>query len=559
MSINNPVLKGFNPDPSFLRVGEDYYLATSTFEWYPGVQIHHSKDLENWTLIARPLNRAALLDMRGNPDSCGIWAPCLSYSDGLFWLVYTNVKRLDGAFKDAPNYITTCQSIEGEWSDPMYVNNSGFDPTLFHDDDGLKYFANIQWNHRGSGTGGNPAHDSFDGILLQQWSPAQGLIGEVFNIYAGSDKGLTEAPHLFKRNGWYYLTVAEGGTGYNHAVTMARSRVLTGPYETQPDGHLLCADGHPEHPIQRTGHGQYVETHWGDIYHSFLMGRPLPGSPAPGSPALKYFCPMGRESGLERCIWKEDDWLYLEHGGQLARECIPSPGTSIDNSTTKRLNAKDASEETLIDAAIRYDFSESALPIDFQWLRTPYPGRLFRVENSALIVTGRESIGSWFEQSLIARRQQHHRYNADTAVDFSPTTYQQAAGLTTYYNRYKFHALLLTYEPGLGRCLTIMSCNGDYPDAALTFPMLQPISAPESVIEMKVQVDKKSQQFYWRTIGSEQWASIGPELDASVISDEGGRGEHASFTGAFCGMVAFDITGRAREASFGHFNYAPES
>ncbi len=559
MSICNPVLKGFNPDPSFLRVGKDYYLATSTFEWYPGVQIHHSRDLENWTLVARPLNRAALLDMRGNPDSCGIWAPCLSYSDGLFWLVYTDVKRLDGAFKDSPNYITTCQSIDGEWSDPMYVNNSGFDPTLFHDDDGRKYFANIQWNHRGSGTGGNPTHDSFDGILLQEWSQERGLIGDVFNIYGGSERGLTEAPHLFKRNGWYYLTVAEGGTGYQHAVTMARSKVLTGPYETQPDGHLLCADGQPEHPIQRTGHGQYVETHWGDIYHSFLMGRPISDRPAPGSPASKYFCPLGRESGLERCVWKDDDWLYLEHGGQLARQSVPSPGTSIDYLANKNTEKKVNGEESLIDAAIHYDFSESTLPIDFQWLRTPYPERLFRLGDSSLIVTGRESIGSWFEQSLIARRQQHHCYQADTEVDFSPTTYQQAAGLTTYYNRYKFHALLLTHEPGMGHCLTIISCAGDYPDGALVFPMPQPISISENTIEMKVSVDNTTQQFYWRTRGSDQWEEIGPELDASVISDEGGRGEHESFTGAFCGMVVFDLTGSAREASFGHFNYAPKS
>jgi xylan 1,4-beta-xylosidase len=103
--IRNPILPGFNPDPSICRVGEDYYIATSTFEWYPGVQIHHSRDLVNWTLVARPLDRAALLDMRGNPDSCGIWAPCLSHADGRFWLVYTDVKRYDGNFKDAPNYI----------------------------------------------------------------------------------------------------------------------------------------------------------------------------------------------------------------------------------------------------------------------------------------------------------------------------------------------------------------------------------------------------------------------------------------------------------------------
>ncbi len=146
--LENPVIRGFNADPSFCRVDEDYYIATSTFEWYPGVQIHHSRDLVNWRLVARPLRRARQLDMRGNPDSCGIWAPCLSHADGRFWLVYTDVKRLDGAFKDAHNYIVTCPTVDGEWSDPKYVTSSGFDPSLFHDRDGRKYFVNMRWNHR---------------------------------------------------------------------------------------------------------------------------------------------------------------------------------------------------------------------------------------------------------------------------------------------------------------------------------------------------------------------------------------------------------------------------
>ena len=163
--ITNPILPGFNPDPSIVRVGDDYYIATSTFEWYPGVQIHHSKDLKNWRLVSRPLNRAGLLDMRGNPDSGGIWAPCLSYSDGLYWLIYTDVKRLDGNFKDAHNYLTTCETIDGEWSDPVYMNSSGFDPSLFHDDDGRKWFVNMVWDHR-------HLHNRFGGIYLQEYSPA---------------------------------------------------------------------------------------------------------------------------------------------------------------------------------------------------------------------------------------------------------------------------------------------------------------------------------------------------------------------------------------------------
>jgi xylan 1,4-beta-xylosidase len=189
-------------------------------------------DLVNWTLVARPLNRAALLDMRGNPNICGVWVPCLSHADGKSWLVYNDVKRLEGDRKDAHNYITTCDTIDGDWTDPWCVNPSGFDPSLFHDDDGRKWLANMQWNHRAAGTGVNPAYDRVVGFLLQEWSPEHGLFGPAINIYTG--------------------------TGYDHAVTLARSRQIAGPYETHPKKHVMSTQVARDHPIQRTGHGQYV-------------------------------------------------------------------------------------------------------------------------------------------------------------------------------------------------------------------------------------------------------------------------------------------------------------
>ncbi|WP_068109242.1 glycoside hydrolase family 43 protein [Tropicimonas marinistellae] len=526
--IRNPILPGFNPDPSICRVGEDYYIATSTFEWYPGVQIHHSRDLVNWELVARPLDRASQLDMRGNPDSCGVWAPCLSHADGKFWLVYTDVKRLEGSFKDAHNYIVTSDRVDGDWSDPMYVNSNGFDPSLFHDEDGRKWFAVVQWNHRGPGTGGNPASASFDGILLQEWSPEAGLTGKITNIFPGSPRGLTEAPHLFKRNGWYYLTTAEGGTGYDHAVTLARSRDIRGPYELHPDDHVMTAADAPDHPIQRTGHGQYVETPSGEGFHTFLMGRPLPGR----------YCPMGRETGIERVVWR-NDWLYLEQGGMLARARLPGLA-----------DAAAAPRE-----ALDRDFADAILPPEFQWPRTPESERIFRLEPGALVLTGRESIGSWFEQALVARRQEDFAYRAETTVEFNAQTYQQAAGLTTYYNRYKFHAVLVTDEPEIGRCLVPVSCLGDYPSGKLTFRSEDAAPLQDGPVELAVDVDHQSQRFFWRQHGD--WQQIGPDLDARLISDEGPPGEHASFTGAFVGMVAFDTTGHGREARFTRFAYLP--
>jgi xylan 1,4-beta-xylosidase len=546
--IINPILPGFNPDPSICRVGEDYYIATSTFEWYPGVQIHHSRDLVNWTLVRRPLERASQLDMRGNPDSCGIWAPCLSYADGRFWLVYTDVKRFDGNFKDAHNYIVTAPSIEAEWSDPVYVNSSGFDPSLFHDDDGRKWFLNMQWNHRTESYGGSPKHPAFDGILLQEWDPTAGALkGPVKNIFPGSSLGLVEGPHLFKKNGWYYLTTAEGGTGYDHAVTMARSRTIDGPYEMHPDTHLITSKDHPESPLQRAGHGQYVETPDGEAYHTHLCGRPL---------APKRRCTLGRETALQKCVWKDDGWLYLDGGGVVPVVSLqpPKPAERIEPAST-----------------VRRDFDEPDLPSEFQWLRSPEPQRLFSLTERPgfLRLFGRESLGSWFEQSLVARRQEDHRFRAETRIAFSPDTYQQVAGFTHYYNRHKLHALGVTLHEKLGRVVTVMSCAGDYPDSRLSFPAGHGVSVPDGPLDLAMEVVDNELQFFWRPASADTggaghstgstaesgWQAIGPALDAGVISDEGGRGEHGSFTGAFCGMFAFDTSGRAQAADFDFFVY----
>lgn len=533
--IVNPILPGFNPDPSICRVGEDYYIATSTFEWYPGVQIHHSRDLVNWKLVKRPLDRASQLDMRGNPDSCGIWAPCLSHADGRFWLVYTDVKRYDGNFKDAHNYIVTAPAIEGPWSEPVYVNSSGFDPSLFHDDDGRKWFLNMVWNHRTESIGGNPKSPAFAGILLQEFDARTGrLVGAAKNIFRGSPHGLVEGPHLFKRNGWYYLTVAEGGTGYGHAVTMARSRSIDGPYELHPDTHLITSKDAPDAPLQRAGHGQIVETPEGAVYHTHLTSRPLPGTRR---------SPLGRETAIQKCVWKEDGWLYLEAGGQVPQVHVPAPV---------------AAEPEPPQAAVHV-FDGRSLPEEFQWLRTPYPERIFTFTGSALRLIGRESIGSWFEQALVARRQEHFRYRAETEVAFQPTTFQQAAGMTAYYNRHKFHFLAVTWHEEARRSLTILSCPGDWPDGRLRFPLEKPVPLPaEGPVGLAVEVREAELQFFYRA-GHGAWQAVGPVLDASVISDEGGRGEHGSFTGAFVGMACFDTSGSALPADFSRFAYIPEA
>lgn len=523
--ITNPILPGFNPDPSILRVGDDYYIATSTFEWFPGVQIHHSRDLANWDLVTRPLNRKAQLDMRGDPDSCGIWAPCLSHDGEKFWLVYTDVKRKDGSFKDAHNYIVHSETIEGPWSDPIYINSSGFDPSLFHDDDGRKWFVNMMWDHRR-----RPL--LFAGIALQEFDPkTEKLVGPRTNIYQGTDLKLVEGPHLYKRNGWYYLLTAEGGTAYEHACTFARSRTIDGQYETHPQKHILTSKDSPFAALQRAGHGDLVETPEGKTYLVHLTGRPT---------TQERRCVLGRETAIQEAFWGEDDWLYVKNGPVPSLH-VEVPGARNDNAywTEKR-----------------YSF-DRGLPIDFQWLRTPEPDRIFSTDSGKLMLFGRESIGSWFEQALVARRQTHFSYDAETTLDFSPTDERQFAGLTAYYSRYNFFYLTVTAHSDGQRELLIMSSEISWPDGNLRFPA-EPVKIPNTgKVKLALTVRGDKLQFLYALEGG-ALQPIGPVLDASILSDEcGGHQAHGSFTGAFVGVAASDLNGTALPATFDDFTYRP--
>jgi len=528
--ITNPILPGFNPDPSICRVGEDYYIATSTFEWYPGVQIHHSKDLANWDLVCRPLSRKSQLDMRGDPDSCGVWAPDISHADGLFWLIYTDVKRKDGSFKDAHNYLVTAPSIEGPWSDPVYLNSSGFDPGMFHDEDGRHWLVNMTWDHRT-----RPL--KFAGIVLQEYDPVQKkLVGPHKNIYQGTELKLVEGPHLYKRKGkdgrpWYYLVTAEGGTAYDHAVTFARSRDIWGPYETHPDKHILTSKDAPFAALQRAGHGDLVETPDGKTYLVHLTGRPT---------TQERRCVLGRETAIQEAYWGEDDWIHVKHGPVPSLK-VEVPGTRDDGPYW---------------AEQRYTF-EAGLPKDFQWLRTPETERIFTTEGGRLRLFGRESIGSWFEQALVARRQTHFSYDAETVIDFAPRDERHFAGLTAYYSRYNFFYLTVTAHSDGQRELLIMSSEASWPDGNLSFPG-EPVPIPAAgKVKLALSIRGRKLQFSYALEG-EALRPIGPVLDASLLSDEcGGHQAHGSFTGAFVGVAASDLNGTALPADFDYFTYRP--
>ncbi|HET7219717.1 MAG TPA: glycoside hydrolase family 43 protein [Vicinamibacterales bacterium] len=532
--ITNPILPGFNPDPSIVRVGDDYYIATSTFEWYPGVQIHHSRDLVNWRLLTRPLRRASQLDMRGDPDSCGIWAPCLTHADGLFYLVYTDVKRYGrtttagasgASLRDFHNYVVTTADIEGDWSDPVYLNSSGFDPSLFHDDDGRKYLVNMLWDHR-------PGQNRFAGIVLQEYSPAQRvLVGQRRNIFAGTPLGLTEAPHLYKRDGYYYLLTAEGGTGWGHAVAMARAPAIDGPYELHPDTYILSARNRPDAPLQRAGHADLVDTPAGETYMVYLCGRPLRN---------RGRCTLGRETAIQPMTWSEDGWLRTLDGSGMPMLEAPAPAITPHPFAAEPL---------------REDFDKPMLPVQFQWLRTPHPEEIFNLTERPgyLRLYGRETIGSLFRQALIARRQQSHCFSASTVVEFEPQHFQQMAGLVCYYNSTKFHYFYVTRDETSGKHLRVMSA---LPDAVMSDAFTPPIAiATGRPIRLRVDVDYERMYFAYRIEG-EDWRWLPEHFDASILSDEASAPGLPNFTGAFVGMACQDLSGTALPADFDYFEYA---
>jgi xylan 1,4-beta-xylosidase len=547
-TILNPILRGFNPDPSIVRVGDEYYIATSTFEWFPGVQIHHSRDLAHWRLVTRPLSRPSQLNMLGDPDSCGVWAPCLTYADGLFWLIYTDVKRygrttVGGAsgasLRDFHNYLVTSPHIDGEWSDPVALNSSGFDPSLFHDDDGRKYLLNMLWDHR-------PGNNRFAGIILQEYSVKEcRLVGERKIIFRGTTLGFTEAPHLYKRNGWYYLLTAEGGTGWGHAVTMARSRKLDGAYELHPEIYILSARHRPDVELQRAGHADLVETKNGEPYMVYLCGRPIHN---------RGRCTLGRETAIQKMVWGPDDWLRTLDGQGLPTMETPAPASA--SSATKSTGVHAEGNASSVSKTLHYHFDEPRLPIDFQWLRTPWPEELFSLtaRPGFLRLFGRETIGSLFRQSLVARRQQSHCFSATTVVEFEPQHFQHLAGLVCYYNSSKFHYLHISREESIGKHLRVMSC---LPDSTQTDAFTPPIAIPAGKpVHLRVEVDYERLHFAYRVEGADNnWHWLPQQFDASILSDEAGVPGLPNFTGAFVGMACQDLAGTLTPADFDFFEY----
>ncbi|MFD0816898.1 glycoside hydrolase family 43 protein [Micromonospora zhanjiangensis] len=528
-SIRNPVLSGFHPDPSILRVGDDYYLATSTFEWYPAVRVHHSRDLVHWRALGGIINERRLLDLRGCGDSNGVWAPDLSYHDGLFHLVYSDVASFASGYWDPQNFLITAPDITGPWSDPVVLHAHGFDASLFHDDDGSSWLLAMSADWR-------PGRDRFGGIEIQRYDREERrLVGPARIIFRGTPVGLTEGPHLYRHDGWYWLVTAEGGTSWEHQVTVARSRELFGPYEVDPAGPLLTSVDRPDLRLQKAGHGSMVRTQHGDWYLAHLVGRPY-------SP--RGNCVLGRETAIQKVDWAPGGWPSVA-GGVPADE-FPAP---------------ELPAHPWPDEPATADFDAPVLDTRWSTLRRPAGPDWIDLDSrpSYLRIRGGQSPVGKQTPSLVGHRVGAERCSLETVVEFAPTDYRHLAGITAYYNTMNWYYLYLTRADDGRNALELLSSNSGRRTA---HPELTVDAGTAVRVGLRAVFDGPVVRLGYDL--GDGWHDLPVELDATILSDEHAAmiidGEPAAwgFTGAFLGLWVQDLGNDGIWADFDHATYREE-
>jgi xylan 1,4-beta-xylosidase len=385
MKYTNPIIPGFNPDPSICRVGEDYYLVTSSFEYFPGVPIYHSRNLVNWTQIGHCLTRESQLPLSDTGISGGIYAPTIRHHNGRFYMVTTNVKQGRGNF-----YVWT-DDPAGEWSEPIWVDEGGIDPDLFWDDDGTVYFTRSSSHQR--------RIDIETGKMLT----------ESTKEWDGCGGHYPEAPHLYKVGDYYYLMIAEGGTEYGHCETIARGPSPQGPWESCPHNPILTHRSKNDFPIQATGHADMVEDHNGNWWMVCLGIRP--------KGFHRCHC-LGRETFLTPVRW-EDGWPIIGNDGEIALEMEGHDG--LPPIELQSLSTRD-------------DFDEDKLAMHWNFRCNPVEGSWSLADSKLKLTCGKPDLNTMEGQSWVGRRQQHFNFRSSTLIDFTPQNDCEEAGLTVFQN-----------------------------------------------------------------------------------------------------------------------------
>ena len=511
--FRNPILPGFYPDPSICRVEGDYYLVTSTFEYFPGLPIFHSRDLVHWHQIGHVLDRPSQLPLDDINFSRGLYAPTIRYSNGTFYVINTLV---DGKTKSG-NFIVTATDPAGPWSEPYWLESApGIDPSLFFDDDGLAWYT-------GNRIPDQRQYESHREIWLQELDlQSMRLVGDVYILWDGALKGAihAEASHLYKVNGRYYLMISEGGTAHHHAVTIARSDSITGPYESNP-GNPILTHRHLglSYPIVGTGHADLVDTQNGEWWMVLLAMRPYGG----------YFYNLGRETFLTPVRW-EDGWPIVSPGSGRVEFSYPVP--NLPETTWPEVPARD-------------DFDTSALALKWNFLRTPRDEFYSLSERpSHLRLRLRpQRLSEPTNPSFVGRRQQHIHFEAKCTVEFTPQNGHDCAGLTLIQND-NFHFLFVitkTTEPVLR---LIKRAHGQEEILAE-----QPVNAGK--LYLKVEGHEQAYSFYFADHPNE-WKMVLENVDGRILSTPVAGG----FVGAYIAMYA-SSNGHAstNNADFDWFEY----
>jgi xylan 1,4-beta-xylosidase len=505
MEYKNPVISGFHPDPSICRVGEDFYLVTSSFEYFPGVPIFHSRDLVNWEQIGHCLTRESQLPLYQAKSSLGIFAPTIRYNNGRFYMVTTNLTV-------GKNFFVWSENPEGPWSEPIWLEWPGIDPSLLFDEDGKVYLTGTQDIFSGEPMGIYQAEINIDTGILNS---------ERRLIWEGTGGAHPEGPHLYKINGYYYLMIAEGGTEYGHMVTIARSEQPFGPYASHPNNPILTHRSSSS-PIQATGHADLVQYNDGSWWTVFLGIRP---APIPFSGKHHH---LGRETFLAPVEWNEEGWPSI--GAQVELEM---DGKSLQIEESEQWRDKD-------------DFNQNTLDFTWNFLRNPNQDSWSLTDRPGYLTLYGSSIGlnDVDSPAFVGRRQQHFDCKVSTSLEFSPKEDGEEAGLTVFMNERFHYEIAVGIRDGLKKVFVRRRIGS-------LWKVESEHDYDQDAIILSVHADAKNYTFSYEQLGGESIALGSGEC--SLISTEVAGG----FTGVFFGLYA---TGNGRNAKtpafFNWFKYS---
>ncbi len=504
----NPILAGFYPDPAICRVGEDYYLINSTFSYFPGIPIFHSRDLVNWTQIGNVIDRPSQLDFTGKRTTRSLFAPTIKHHDGVFYVVCTHV---DGG----GNFLVTATDPAGPWSDPQWLDFDGIDPSLFFDDDGRAWMVN-----NGNPPDNSPLYQGHRAIWIQEFDVAtRKLVGPRSIIVNGgvdlsAQPVWIEGPHLFKKDGWYYLCCAEGGTSVNHSQVILRSEAPTGPFVPWADNPILTQrdlDGNAPQAVTATGHANLVDGPDGRWWSVFLACRPFQDG----------YQATGRETFLLPVEWTADGWpRILPHGERVPYTVASPTGASVGAAPVPLTGNFTWRDE--------FDSGADRLAPLWLMLRTPKapwwslatkPGTLSLVPQEA-------SLDGLANPAFLARRVQHAKFDATVELTV-PVAGDVSAGLALYQSetQHYFYGVRRSAE---GPTLFLELANGAAPKS-----VVETVLAETATLELRIEADELVGAFRYR-VGGGEWKTLEERADLKPITtNAAGGGIH--FTGAVVG------------------------